>query len=97
MLKFLLLIGVIAAAYYGYKYYGRWEAAQAERDKQKAAAEAEAQRLRQQAPPAANPQPASQAAEMGGEDMVACPGCGTYRPVGAKAACDTPGCTGVKL
>ncbi|WP_428245850.1 hypothetical protein [Ferrovibrio sp.] len=86
MLKYLLLIGVIAAAYYGYRYYNRLEAA-----KQKAAEDA---RLREQAQHPAQPsaQPA-RAAEMAGEDMVACPGCGTYRPVGATTPCDTPGCS----
>ncbi len=84
MLKYLLLISVIAAAYYGYRYYNRLEEA-----KLKAAEEA---KLREQAkPPAEAPRP-SQAAEMGGEDMVACPGCGTYRPVGVTTPCETPGC-----
>lgn len=99
MLKFLLLIGVIAAAYYGYKYYGRWQEAQEAARQKQAEAEAEAARLRRQQagqPPAAPAGSSNAAAEMGGEDMVACPGCGTYRPVGAKGPCETPGCPTIK-
>jgi uncharacterized membrane protein YebE (DUF533 family) len=85
MLKILLLIGVIAASYYGYRAYGRWEAAKARDEEEK--------RLREQArPPAPPPPPPRAAADMGGEDMVACPGCGTYRPVGASTPCETPNC-----
>ncbi len=89
MLKFLLLIAVIAGAYYGYRYLNRREAEKA------------AEKLRREQAPAAPQAPAAQApasqasSQPASEDMVACPVCGTYRPASAPR-CDTPGCSANK-
>ncbi len=83
MLKFLLLIAVIAGAYYGYRYLNRREAEKA------------AEKLRREAQPPASREPPPQTPQAASEDMVACPSCGTYRPASAQG-CDTPGCSANK-
>ncbi|MBX3453418.1 hypothetical protein [Ferrovibrio sp.] len=89
MFKFLLLIAVIAGAYYGYRYLNRREAEKAAEKLRRESQQASGQDMASRAPVAQKPaQPAS-------EDMVACPACGTYRPASAPA-CDTPGCSANK-
>lgn len=81
MLKLLLLIAVVAGAYYGFRYF---------KTKEKAEADAKVA-----PPPEAPPVRASDTrqprAESPAEDMVACPACGTYRPAGS-ATCSNTGC-----
>lgn len=83
MLKFLLLIGGLAAFYYGYRYIQRREAEKAEA------------RLRREQDPARSPDAVSAKAPAAppavSEDMLACPVCGTYRPATA-GPCERPDC-----
>jgi len=86
MLKFLLLIAVIAGAYYGFRYLNRREAEKAAEKLRRE--QAPGQQSAQQSGRQPAPSPAS-------EDMVACPACGTYRPA-SSPQCDTPGCSANK-
>lgn len=82
MLKFLLLIGGLAALYYGYRYVQRREAEKAE---------ARLRSQQAQPPQPANAAPPRSGSDSASEDITACAVCGTYRPVSAKA-CERADC-----
>jgi len=76
--KILVLIAIVAAVWFGFKYYARIEAKRA------------AERLKgggRSAKPSARRERVEDA-----ESMVQCPVCKVYQPAADTAACDRAGC-----
>jgi uncharacterized protein len=77
--KVLLLVAVIAAVWFGYRWFQRWE-----KERRTEAARREAQ--------LSGPQGSTAKARTSTEDMTACRVCGVYVAAGAARSCGRADC-----
>lgn len=81
--KILVLAGIVLAVWYGFKFLGKLD------KKRKAEAALREKTVPRQG--AGRGRSAGSFGDSAVEDMVACPGCGTYMPAGRKS-CGSPDC-----